>query len=318
MFYFCRSMDRDRIIGSYEGEKKGPLLICIGAMHGNEPAGVKALELMFKMLEVEPITNAGFSYSGKIVGLIGNIQAFAQKKRFIKRDLNRQFRQEKLDALSQVDRDQLEAEDLELMELIDAIRHEIQQYKTDKLYILDLHTTSSKGGIFCITTNDAESIHIATGLHAPVVMGFLKGIQGTTLHYFNEETMGMPTVAVTFESGQHEEPLSVNRAIAAITNCMRIIGSVRKEDVENRHDHLLIEYSKDLPKVAELLERHDIVPEDEFRMRPDFKNFQRLRKGEIIADDRNGPVSVKEDCLLLMPLYQAQGEEGFFLIKEAY
>lgn len=311
-------MDRDRIIGSYEGVERGPLLICIGAMHGNEPAGVKALDLMFKMLEVEPITNEEFYYKGKIVGLIGNLQAYAQNRRFLKRDLNRQFRRENLKNLLNAERSDLEAEDLELVELIDEIKNQIELYKPEKLYILDLHTTSSKGGIFCITTNDDESIDIAKGLFAPVVMGFLKGIQGTTLHYFNEETMGLPTVAVTFESGQHEEPLSVNRAIAAITNCMKIIGSIRKQDVENRHNHLLIEYSKNLPKVAELIRRHDISTQDEFQMRPDFKNFQRLKKGDIIADDKNGPVTVQEDCLLLMPLYQAQGEEGFFLIKEAY
>lgn len=311
-------MERDRIIGSHEGEERGPLLICIGAMHGNEPAGVKALELMFKMLEVEPITNEDFSYKGKIVGVIGNKQAFGEKKRFINRDLNRQFRKDKLASLLKMTSNELSGEDRELVELINVIKDEIKLYNPSKLYILDLHTTSSKGGIFCLTTNDDESIHIARGLHAPVVMGFLKGIQGTTLHYFNEDTMGVPTVAVTFESGQHEEPLSINRAVAAITNCMKIIGSIREEDVENRHNHLLIEYSRDLPKVTELLERHDITPEDKFQMRPNFKNFQRLSKGEVIADDVNGPVAVKEDCLLLMPLYQAQGEEGFFLIKEAY
>jgi len=306
----------NRKIGSYEGEKRGPLLICIGAMHGNEPAGVEAMKLMFKMLDVEPITNTDFCYRGKVVGLIGNVQAFAQKKRFIDKDLNRQFKEAQLKSLLEMDEASLQNEDKELVELIGMIRQEIAEYNPEKLYILDLHTTSSVGGIFCITTNDEESIEIAKGLHAPVIKGFLKGIQGTTLHYFNEANTGVETVAVTFESGQHDEPLSINRAIAAITNCMRIIGSVRQEDVENRHDQLLIEFSRDLPKVAELIERHDIVASDKFAMRPNFSNFQRLKAGEEIADDKDGPVTVGRDCLLLMPLYQKQGEEGFFLIKE--
>lgn len=309
-------MNMNRVIGSYEGEKRGPLLICIGAMHGNEPAGVKALELMFKMLEVEPITNKDFSYKGKMVGILGNKQAYAQKKRFIKKDLNRQFKEENIERLLGMDESGLENEDKELVEIIQLIRKEVELYKPEKLYILDLHTTSSIGGIFCITTNDEESLEIAKGLHAPVIKGFLEGIQGTTLHYFHEGNTGVETVAVTFESGQHDEPLSVNRAIAAVTNCMRIIGSIRMEDVENRHNQLLIEFSKDLPKVAELIERHDIVEEDEFVMRPDFNNFQRLKAGDVVADDVNGPVSIDKDCLLLMPLYQKQGEEGFFLIKE--
>lgn len=309
-------MISDRIIGSYEGEKRGPLLICFGSMHGNEPAGKKALDLMFKMLEVEPITNESFCYNGKFVGMIGNLQAFAQKKRYLDKDLNRQFKVDNVARLLKLDEESLQNEDKELVQIIRAVKKEINTYKPEKLYILDLHTTSSVDGIFCITTEDKESIDIAVGLHAPVIKGFLEGVKGTTLHYFTTENMGVETVAVTFESGQHDEPLSINRAIAAITNCMRIIGSVREEDVENRHNQLLIEFCRNLPKVAELIERHDITEEDEFIMRPDYNNFQRLKAGEIIADDKNGPISVDKDCLLLMPLYQKQGEEGFFLIKE--
>ena len=83
--------------------------------------------------------------------------------------------------------------------------------------------------------------------------------------------------------GQHNEPLSVNRAIAAITNCMRTIGSVKEDDVENRHDDLLIEYSKNLPKVARLLKVHQIQPGDHFEMMPNYKNFQKVAKGEIFG-----------------------------------
>ena len=309
-------MISDRIIGSYEGEERGPLLICFGSMHGNEPAGKHALDLMFKMLEVEPITNSDFCYRGKFVGMIGNLQAFSQKKRYLDKDLNRQFNIDNVTHLLQCNEMELQNEDRELVQIIRAVRKEIEAYKPEKLYVLDLHTTSSVDGIFCITTEDKESIDIAVGLHAPVIKGFLEGIQGTTMHYFTTENMGVETVAITFESGQHDEPLSVNRAIAAITNCMRTMGSVRIEDVENRHDQLLIEFCKSLPKVAELIERHDITPEDKFVMRPDFHNFQRLKAGQVIADDKDGPIAVDKDCLLLMPLYQKQGAEGFFLIKE--
>ena len=35
-----------------------------------------------------------------------------------------------------------------------------------------------------------------------------------------------------------------------------------------------------------------------------------------IAQDKQGPIEAPEDALLLMPLYQSQGEDGFFLIKK--
>lgn len=306
----------NRVIGRYSGEEKGPLLIIFGGMHGNEPAGVKALEAMFEMLEVEPTTNPDFKFAGRLIGLIGNKKAYMQKKRFIERDLNRLWEPDRIARIKKVDATTLAPEEQELLELTTIIEQELQEYQPDKLIILDLHTTSSFGGIFTIVTDEEESLRIGVELHAPVITGMLTGIRGTTLHYFNTENMGVSTVAVTFESGQHDEPLSVSRAIAAITNCMRTIGCVNREHIENKHDKILIEYSSDLPKVSQLIMAHAIEPEDKFQMKPGYKNFQSVNKGEVIALDKDGQIQVDQDGRLLMPLYQKQGEDGFFLIKE--
>ncbi|MFK8008282.1 MAG: succinylglutamate desuccinylase/aspartoacylase family protein [Saprospiraceae bacterium] len=308
-------MRNERYIGSYEGSEKGPLLIVFGAMHGNEPAGVKALDLMFKMLEVEPITNPDFHFCGRLVGLIGNMRAREKGVRYINRDLNRQWTPENMSRIQSSKLEDLDEEDLEIKELLEIVHHEIETYQPEKLIFLDLHTTTAFGGIFSIPQETEESIRIAVELHAPVIRGLLKGVKGTTLHYFNNENFGPDTVAVTFESGQHDEQLSVNRAIAALTNCMRTIGCVEELHVENRHDSILIEYSKGLPKIAELIMTHQILPDDNFVMTPNYKNFQRVKKGEILATDKNGNVVAKQDSLILMPLYQKQGDDGFFLIK---
>jgi succinylglutamate desuccinylase len=70
-----------------------------------------------------------------------------------------------------------------------------------------------------------------------------------------------------------------------------------------------------LPKVVRLHSVYRIVPEDHFKMRPGYRNFQRVRRGEHLADDRNGPVLAKTDGYVLMPLYQNLGHEGFFLVQ---
>ena len=183
------------------------------------------------------------------------------------------------------------------------------------MVVLDFHSTTAYGGIFSIPTDDPESLRIAIELHAPVIKGLLKGVQGTSLHYFCNDNFAPETVAICFESGQHQEELSINRAIAALTNCMRTIGCVKAEHVENRHDSLLIEYSKGLPQVAELITIHNIDPEDNFKMHPGYKNFQKVKKGELLATDQHGPIYAVEDGLVLMPLYQKQGNDGFFLIR---
>ncbi len=312
-----RFMESKHIIGKYKGEDGGPLFICTAGMHGNEPAGVNALKAVVHLLEREPLINPGFKYRGSMLALLGNTRAFGNgQQRFVAKDLNRLWEPDTVQRIRQTPRSQLKAEELELSELIFIIDTEVAALNPESIVLLDLHTTSARGGIFSIATDAPESIRIAVGLHAPVITGLLDGIKGTSLHYFTKSNFPCPAVAVAFEGGQHDDHLSVNRCMAAIINCMRSIGAVRPEDVENRHDELLIEFSKDLPKIAKLINVHSIRQEDNFKMRPGYQNFQAVSKDEILAEDRHGIIRSPADSLILMPLYQPQGSDGFFLIKK--
>ena len=104
----------NRVIGKYIGNASGPLLVITAAMHGNEPAGVKALDLLFKMLEVEPITNPDFVYHGEMIGLIGNLSAFNQKKRYIQKDINRSWLPKHINFIKSADISSLSDEDQEM------------------------------------------------------------------------------------------------------------------------------------------------------------------------------------------------------------
>lgn len=304
---------RDRVIGKYEGSLHGPLIIVFGAMHGNESAGVKALELVFKMLEVEPITNPEFTFKGNLIGLIGNLSAFDKSMRFIDKDLNRSWDKSEIDKIEKSN--ERTAEGIEIIEILAFVKAAIKTYKPSNLYVLDLHTTSSYGGIFSIVSDDPRSTQIARAFHAPVIKGLLTTIKGTTLHYFNKENMLVDTVAITFESGQHEDPLSIKRAVSAIINCLRATESVASHHVENIHDQILIEHSKGLPDVVELLYKYSITPDEGFKMKPGYKNFQRVSKGEVLAENVIGNIEAKNDAMILMPLYQEQGEDGFFIVE---
>ncbi len=307
---------RRHVLGEFIGNNPGPLFICMAGMHGNEVAGVEAVKTVFHLLEMEPHVNPTFSYNGTFIGILGNAEAYRENKRFIAKDLNRIWTPENVRRVKNTPYQDLEAEDRELRELVELVEAKIRQHKPSRLIMLDLHTTSAFGGIFAIASDMPESIRIAVELHAPVITGMLAGISGTTLHYFVRENFGVPTVGVAFEAGQHNDHLSMNRCMAAIINCMRSINAVRAEDVENRHDALLIEYSKDLPKVARLVSVHHIKPDDYFRMKPGFRNFQLVQKGQLLATDIRGPIYAPESGRILMPLYQNQGSDGFFIVQE--
>ncbi len=305
-----------RIIGEYTGTEYGPLIICIGGIHGNEFAGVKALDLVLKMLEVEHIANPEFTFRGRMVAIRGNLSALKLKKRYVDKDLNRNFNKLRLDAIIKGEIHAEYTEDYEAIEIIRFVRNEIKDYQATKVVIIDLHTTSSPGGIFTIVPDDLPSLKIAKEMHAPVIQGMIDGVKGTTMHYFNSENLGVISRTISFESGQHNDPKAVTIAIAAIVACLRALGCVNPHDVESQHDKILINFSKNLPSVTKLIMKHPIKPSDNFKMKPDYLNFQRVYKGEIIATDVNGPIAISEDGILLMPLYQDQGEDGFFLIKE--
>jgi succinylglutamate desuccinylase len=50
-------------------------------------------------------------------------------------------------------------------------------------------------------------------------------------------------------------------------------------------------------------------------MNPGYRSFDEVRRGQALAVDAHGVVSCPESGRLLMPLYQPQGEDGFFLTK---
>ncbi|MGB0984942.1 MAG: succinylglutamate desuccinylase/aspartoacylase family protein [Saprospiraceae bacterium] len=306
-------LDAKRVIGTYEGQYSGPLFIVIGGIHGNENAGVRALERLFQMIKIEPQRNPSFQFFGTLIGLKGNYVALQRQERFINEDLNRVLTTDRVNQALQAPQNE---EDVEINELVNSVHYFIRHYNASKVVLLDLHTTTAFGGIFSITSPEPESEKIAKGLHAPVVRDILKGLDGTTIHYFNTENLGVDTTTIVFEAGQHNAPTSVDHAISAIINGMRSVGCVAPLDVEARHDNLLQRRGRKLPKLVRITYKHHIDKDDKFVMKPGYKNFQPIQKGELLAHDKNGAVYSPMDGLILMPLYQKQGSDGFFIVMK--
>ncbi len=303
----------DRIIGTYTTGLAGPLLIVIGGMHGNEPAGVLALEQLFGLLELESKKNPAVEFRGKLIGIRGNIAALKKNERFIKRDLNRSWIPSHLEQIKSQEAS-LDAEDKELIELLNCLETFLAS-SSDQICVLDIHTTTAHGGIFSIPNGSTKSLELAKAMHAPVVLGMIEGIRGTSLHYFNQANLGDKMTSVVFEAGQHDEPLAVDRSISAIISCLRELGCIRSSDVESKHEAILKTYAKGLPTITQLIYTHSISPDDQFVMEPGFLNFQTIESGTVLARDINGPVIAQESGMILMPLYQKQGEDGFFLVR---
>ncbi len=82
---------------------------------------------------------------------------------------------------------------------------------------------------------------------------------------------------------------------------------------ENRK--ILSQAALNLPKLTEFAYKHTLKPDDDFEMLPGFNNFDKIFKVQQLANDKNGPIYASIDGYILMPLYQKQGEDGFFIIQ---
>ncbi len=307
----------DRMIGSYTQAEDGPMFIALAGVHGNEAAGIKGLERVFTYLEKNKPAFKGIFY-----GVRGNLTALEANKRYIDVDLNRQWYPRKVEKIHQTPRHLLhcneDQQQKDLLILFDYTkRNYYRQLKDERhkqVIMMDLHTFSAKGGAYSIATHLGKSKQFASLLQVPVIIGLENVLRGTTMHYFNDLEM----VSYCFEGGQHFDPYSVDIMEAAIWVSLVGIGCIEQSEVANfeHYKAILNDIGQQLPQMVEFCYRHAVSEEDEFEMQPGYRNFQAIEKGELLAHDKYGPIYAAVEGLMLMPLYQKQGVDGFFIVRE--
>lgn len=299
--------DVPRVLGTVTGPEKGPTLILVGGMHGNEPAGVLALQRLLPGLAADPTAIA----RGRVVGLAGNRKALKKKQRFEVHDLNRHWLPERVARLRATSAP-LDGEDQELRELEGEIRRLLREAE-DTVFLLDLHTTSGPELPFATLDDSLGNRPFAFAFPVPVVLGLEEELAGTLSIW--AESIGIVTAG--FESGQHDAPAAVERAEAAIWIALEAAGVLAegRPEVAAAKRRLAQECSG-LPPVVEVRYRHPIRPDAGFRMDPGYENFQSVAAGQNLARDGRGPVLSPFAGLILMPLYQKQGGEGFFVVQQ--
>lgn len=298
-----------RELGRFSGKQPGPLVICIGGIHGNEPAGALALENVLKKLR-----DTFPPFRGELIALAGNVRALNSGVRYRHRDLNRMWLPERVSQIEdELPAQSATAEDAEQRELLDIIETALERH-TGEAVFLDLHTTSSEGSPFAIISDTLTNRRLALELGVPIILGLEENLDGTILNYINE----LGHAAIGFEAGQHRSPASLLNHEAGVWITLAAAGCIQPYYIHEFFDlrqHLKRSVGN-VPRVMELRYRHGIRETDEFVMQPGFTNFTRVTKGQLLAGNRLGNVTSPEDGLLFMPLYQSQGEDGFFLVRE--
>ncbi len=298
-----------RVLGDIGSAGAGRTLICIAGLHGNEPAGIQALERVLRRLAERPDR-----LEGRLIGLVGNRSALAAGQRFLQEDLNRAWFPQRVREL-RGSHAASGAEETELMELAGQIHRVIEEAGDPRsVFCLDLHTTSGPGPTFSVLNDTLPNRRFARAFPVPVVLGLEEELGGTLANYLADLGVRM----LGFESGQHHDPASADRAASAIWIALGLTGLLDRDEqpeITAAWDQLSTE-SAGLPKVVEVRYRHAIENGNGFHMRPGFESFRPISQGAELALDHAGPVTAPQDGLLLMPLYQKLGDDGFFIVRK--
>ncbi len=297
----------EHIIGEFIGDESRRSLVVFGGIHGNEQSGVVAMRRMQSRLkELES------RLKGRVYLVAGNTRALQKNVRFIDADLNRHWTDEAVKrniggtgSLADCVEDM---EQREILEILDRVFSTAQ----NEVYVMDLHSTSAESEPFAMIGDTLRNREFARKFPAIILLGIEEQLDSTILEYINN----LGAVTLGFEAGQHTTKTAVDNQEALIWLALLNSGIVREQDVSRIQYENVLKRATEESRLIEIRHRHGIAPTDEFEMKPGYKNFQPIRKGEVLASDKTGGIKAVEGGMILMPLYQKQGNDGFFLGRE--
>ncbi|WP_031426299.1 succinylglutamate desuccinylase/aspartoacylase family protein [Flavimarina sp. Hel_I_48] len=292
----------DRILGTYSSGKKGPLLFLSGGIHGNEPSGVEAILKVFNQLKKDKPQIAG-----TVVGVSGNKIALNKGTRYIEEDLNRSWTEENIRL-----KKKNSSEQKQMFEIIDVL----QKYPAEaftKRYFLDCHTTSSASLPYISVQVVNENDEWAHRFPPYIIRGFSDIVYGCIDHYLSR----IGVTGFVFEGGRHDSPHAVENHEGMIWIALEKACDLDLKSLSEMPKSIgKINNSQKDQKTFEIVHRFGLEDGDTFSMEPGYENFQKIKKGELLAICNNKEIRSSWDARIFMPLYQDQGNDGFFVIKE--
>lgn len=296
-----------RELGTWDQGRAGPTVLVLAGIHGNEPAGVQAVRAVLHELQ-----QADVQIHGRLVALAGNLAALRQGRRYLGRDLNRQWTHPHLQALLRADPGADSAEDREQRELVACFQRVLATARGPVVF-LDLHTSSAPGPPFLVLADTLDNRRTAMAAGVPIILGLEETIDGASMEWFSDR--GIVNFAV--EGGQHQAPDTAANLAAVVWLTLAQVGALRAAAVDLApHRQRIAAAVGDAPRIVEIIHRQAIAAGDGFRMAPGFVNFQPVERGCRLAEDQRGAIAARVPGRVLLPLYQGLGDDGFFLGRD--
>ncbi len=303
--------DTERIRWAKSDNEEGPVLVFFVGVHGNEPAGIRAIDKVADELS-EKYSEIG----GSVYAITGNVEALRLGVRYLDTDLNRLWEtfNTKQD-FARLNGEKKPVEYLESLEIKKAIEKIINEhYDTASEFIFaDLHTTSSQSCAFILLNDSLANRELARKFPVPQILGIEENIQGTILSYINN--LGFK--AIGFEAGAHHAEVSIRRSEAFLWLIMHRIGLLQLSAEDIKQYERLLGAFDDVPDTYYEIIHHKIVDDPrEFEMISGFENFDLIEEGTPLAYENGELIKAPVSGRIFMPLYQKVGRDGFLIIRE--
>ncbi len=308
---------------TYHGLAPGPRLLVLGAVHGNEVCGARAiaqligeldcgtLAIQRGMLTLVPVTNP---------------LAYQLKQRMGDRNLNRNM------APSAIPQDFEDRLANVLCPLLDAhdVLLDLHSFHTGGAPFVMIGPPNNSGTLEPFAHADAEmQLAMHTGPHR-IVEGWLdtyfRGIQKRIAKSASEGSRAPTLVTnpnygvgtteymrsrggygVTLECGQHDDPLAVGVARHAILQTLALLGLAALPLAPEPH-------AREILRLIDVTDRNHAG--DSFSR--EWRSFDALKSGEVIGTRSNGEgVTAANDGFIVFPNPRAEvGQEWFYFAQK--
>lgn len=289
----------ERVFTELDSGQPGPLIIVVAALHGNEHVGFRAMDRL-------AVTLKKGDFIGNIVGITGNLVAANRNARFIERDLNRFFVS---DYLNELHSDVPEWH--EARHLIDHINTYIEAHpKEYPVHLLDMHSMSGHGTPFTCFPHTATNESIAHLMPLPAIADLVEILPGTLTAYYADKV----TSTMVVECGQHDAVVTQEVGENALACYLRITGNlVNDACYQDAEDFLRLHVSGTDHIFTRVKYRYHIEHQGYFEMQPGFHNLQAVEQSQLLARDKGDAVLAPFSGRVVLPSYQKQGDDGFFI-----
>ncbi len=299
----------NRIVGILGKKTKGKVLIVSCCMYGNDTNGLVALRMVFNNLKEKNIV-----IEGLFVGLIGNMMAHHLDKSFIDENLNYMWAEASTQEKNNIALHSLSCnEQIELKELRNIIQ-QIGPFDREKFLFLNLNTSGTGAIDYVIPNHEILADYYAKKLNITTLLDTTRQLHSMAIQYF--KTLGLSAMEIVVQRSNEMESITITQNY--IYEMLYRLQLIDKHFYENQLQFPIpnVAAAVLLPGSLDIIFKYEAHHDDDFLILTHLQSFQRVKKGGLIAHDKQGPIFAAHDGFLLLQNHSKTN--GYMILQEIH